>query len=572
MRFSWEDFRDRKLVQWALAYLAGAWVAYEVLSQVGENFAWPPAVMQVVTVVLAIGLPMTLVVAWFHGEKGRQKVSVVEVVMLLVLAAVGAVGVRAVLMNRPAAPTTPSTAAGPAVRLNSIAVLPLENRSGDPSQDYFVDGLTEELMGALSRVPGLRLAARTSSFAFKRSDAGLDSISRALHVRHVLDGSVLRRGDSLRVSIALIDARERYELWSATYRRPTGDVFVIEEEIARSVVDALPLDPVILEADWRLPATATSLEAFDLYLLGREAWNRRTGPELLRAIDYFERALALDSTYAPAWAALAESYVVLAGYTTVSPRTAYDRLRESGRRALALDSTNVDAMTALGYGTAWMGRDFPAGIDRLTRALEIDPDHANALHWQGELLAHAGRFEESFQRFELALEVDPLSHVTVADYGQALQLDGRFEEAITILEGLLARAPGYLIGEFWLFYPALLTERYDRAETLARSIAEGVGLDPEGIATAVRGVAGDVPRGAALAALDAQPRSISGIGLVILAALYGQLDAIDRGYAAIENTSDPGQVVMYLVNHPVFEPYRSDPRYDRFAGLVRFRR
>lgn len=567
MSFSWNDLLERKMVQWALAYLAGAWVAYEVLSQIGENFAWPPVVLRVITVVLAVGLPMVLVVAWFHGERGRQRVAVVELLLLLGLAGLGGVGVRAV-MDGGAAPAPPDRDDG--VLVNSIAVLPLSNLSGDPGQDYFSDGLTEEIMGALARVPGLRLAARTSSFAFKGRTVGVDSISRALRVRHVLDGSVLRQGDSLRITIALMDAREQYELWSATYRRPATDVFAIEEEIARSVVEALPLDPVLLEAEWRLPENATSLEAFDLFLLGKEAWNRRTGPELLRAIELFEAALAIDSTYAPAWAALAGTYVVLPGYTTVSARTAYDRLRETGRRALELDSLNVEAHTALGYGTVWYGRDFETGIRRLERALEIDPDYATALHWLGEVLAHADRLEESRARFELALEVDPLSRVTVADYGQALQLAGRLEEAIHLLDGLLRDSPDYLIGQYWLFYPTLLTGRYERAEALVRSVARGVGLDPDGMATTVRGVAGEVPREEAVAALNAQPRSISGVGLVLLTALYGQLGALDEGFAALEEEAGtPIQALIYLVTHPMFEPYRSDPRYGPMAARVR---
>lgn len=563
MAFSWDDFRERKLVQWALAYLAGAWVVYEALSQIGENFAWPPVVMQVITVVLGVGLPVVLVLAWFHGEQGRQNVGWVEVLLLAALMAVGAVAVRAVVVGV----EWPGRDVADPVLANSIAVLPLANRSGDPDQEYFADGLTEELMGALARVPGLRLAARTSSFAFKGTGAGLDSISRALRVRHVLDGSVLRRGDSLRVSIALIDARQRYELWSETFRRAVRDVFAIEAEIARAVVDALPLDPMLLEAEWRLPEDATSLEAFELYLLGKEAWNRRTGPELLRAIDLFEQALAIDSAYAPAWAALAQTYVVLPGYTAVSVRTSFQRLRETGGRALELDSLNVEALTALGYGTAWAGHDFQAGIERLGRALEIDPDYAEALHWQGEILAHVRRFDESFVRFDLALEVDPLSHVTVADYGQALQLAGRNQEAIRLLEDLLDRAPGYLIGEYWLFYPSLIAGRYEQAEELVRSVAPRVGLDPEGMALAVRGVAGDVPRAEAVAALDAQPRTVAGVGQVLLTAMYGQLGAVDAGFELLADLGGaPAQVMIYMVTHPVFEPYRSDPRYETLTA------
>lgn len=572
----WQDFKKRKLGRWVLGYLAGAWIAYEVLSLVSQNFAWPPVVVRLATVVLAVGLGTVVVVAWFHGERGHQRVVATEVVLLVALLGAGVLWGRAVVADArssgaDAGPDRGSTRAPePAEPLNSLAVVPLRNQSGDPDQDFFSDGLSEELMTVLSRVPGLRLAARTSCFAFKGRDVSADSIARTLRVRHLLDGSVSRQGDSLRISVALIDARRGYELWSASYRRPARDVFAVQQEIARAVVDVLPLDPVLLEADWSFPDFSTSVEAHDLYLLARQAWRRRTGEDLLRAVDYLEEALELDPDYAPAWAALAEVYVVLPGYTSVSSRTALDRLRASARRAIELDSLLISAHTALGYGNAWMSGDFAAGIELLDRALEMDPEYASALHWRGELLAHAGRFEESRRDFELALELDPLSGVTWADYGQALQLAGDHEEAVALLESYLVRNPGYLIAQYWLVYPSLLTGRYERAEELVRAVAAEVGLEPEGMARAVRGLAGEVPRDQALSALDSQPRSGPGISLVLLGSLYGQLGDTESGYLLLENRSDPAsQLLVYLATHPVFEPYREDPRFEAYRERLR---
>ncbi|MBW3554293.1 MAG: hypothetical protein KY466_12315, partial [Gemmatimonadetes bacterium] len=270
MRRSWGEFRDRKVVQWSLGYLAAAWVLYQVLSQVAENFAWPPAIMRGATVLLAVGLPVAAVLAWYHGEKGRQKVGLAEVVLLGACGLLGAIAVRAVTVGT--GREAPQAEAPPAVLLNSIAVLPLTNR-GEADQEYFADGLTEELMGALSRVPGLRVAARTSSFAFRDRRVGMDSVAAALRVRHLLDGSVQRRGDSVRVSVALIDSRNHYELWNASYRRPLADIFALQQEIARAVVEALPLDPVLLAGDWTFQPHTAELPAYDLFLLGRQAWN-----------------------------------------------------------------------------------------------------------------------------------------------------------------------------------------------------------------------------------------------------------------------------------------------------------
>jgi TolB-like protein len=567
----WDEFRQRKFARWTLGYLAAGWVTYEVLSLIGENFAWPPVVMRIITVLIGAGLLLTTILAWYHGERGRQRVGAVELVLLAGAVLGTAVAVRAVWISNPAAPTvqTAPNAAEAAYLRNSVAVLPLLSRSNDPDGDFFSDGLTEELLRALSRVPGLRVAARTSSFAFRDRSVAADSNAKALGVRHLLDGSAHRRGDTLRISVGLVDAIDGYELWSERYVRPTTDVFRVQEEIARAVIDAMPLEPVLLNTRWELPRDSTSLEAYELYLLGRQAWRRRTGEDLLRAVDLFERAIALDSLYAPAWAGLAETWVVLPGYASISERTAYERLRLAALRALALDSLMVEAYTALGYGSAWQTYDFRTGIDLIRRALEIDPDYAPALHWQGELLAHAGRFEASQEHLERAMSADPLSGVTRADYGQALQLAGELEASVSVLEAHLAGDPGYLIAEYWLLYPCLLTERWDRAAQLASSIGAQIGLEPDGLALAVRALAGRASREEALAALDAQPRAVPGISRTLLAALYGQLGALDPGFEILEKGAEsPFQGVVYLITHPVFAPYRDDPRYPPLAELV----
>lgn len=510
--------------------------------------------------------PRTSLQSWASGAPGAA--AAVAAGVVIVLASLGIL----LFSDRGGSPDPSSSPAPGAARpVNSLAVLPLRNLSPDPDMEYFADGLTDQLMWALSRVPGLRRAASTSSFAFKGRTVGLDSIAQALRVRYVLEGSVRRQGESLLIAVALVDAQEGRELWSETYDRGIGDVFAVQDEIARSVVAALPLDPVLLEGGWGRTEWSTSTEAYDLFLQGREAQRRRTGSSLLQARGLFEAALAMDSTYAPAWGALAEVYLLLGGYTRVSHATLIPLLRDAAARALELDSLNVEALAALGYGAGWQERDFPAGIEILERALNIDPEYVEALHWQGELLAHSGRLEEARERFELAMEVDPLSGVVVADYGQALQLYGLHEEAIELLENLLEDQPGYLIGEYWLFYPTLLTGRYERAEELIRSVARGMGLEPNGMALAVRAMAGRASREEALAALDAQPRSGADVGMTALTALYAQLGDLDGAFTVLRTEEATSQAFVYLVTHPVFAPLRGDPRYGPLVERIRLR-
>ena len=512
------------------------------------------------------GPPRTSLQSWASGAPGAA--AAVAAGVVIVLASLGIL----LFSDRGGFPKPSSSHAPGAARpVNSLAVLPLRNLSPDPDMEYFADGLTDQLMWALSRVPGLRRAASTSSFAFKGRTVGLDSIAQALRVRYVLEGSVRRQGESLRITVALVDAHDGRELWSETYDRGIEDVFAVQDEIARSVVAALPLDPVLLEGGWGLPEWSTSTGAYDLFLRGREAQRRRTGSSLLQARGLFEAVLAMDSTYAPAWGALAEVYLLLGGYTRVSHATLIPLLRDAAARALELDSLNVEALAALGCDAGWYGRDFPAGIETLERALNIDPEYVEALHWQGELLAHAGRLEEARERFELAMEVDPLSGVVAADYGQALQLFGLHEEAIELLEDLLEQQPGFLIGEYWLFYPTLLSGRYERAEELIRSVARGMGLEPNGMVLAVRALAGRASREEALEALDAQPRSGADVGMTSLTALYAQLGDLDGAFKVLRTEEATAQAFVYLATHPVFAPLREDPRYGPLVERIRFR-
>jgi serine/threonine-protein kinase len=504
--------------------------------------------------------------SWASGAPGAT--AAVAAGAIIVLASMGIL----LFSDRGGSPEPSLPPAHSAARtLNSLAVLPLRNLSPDPDMEYFADGLTDQLMWALTRVPGLRRAASTSSFAFKDRPVGLDSIARALRVRYILEGSVRRQGESLRIAVALVDTRDDRELWSETYERGIGDVFAIQDEIARSVVDALPMDPVLLEGGWGLPEWSTTPEAYDLFLRGREAQRRRTGSSLLQARGLFEAVLAIDSTYAPAWGAVAEVYVLLPGFTRVSPITTFTLLRQTAARALELDSLSVEALAALGYGTAWYGWNFPAGIEILERALNIDPEYVEALHWQGELLAHAGRLEEARERFELAMELDPVSAVVPTDYGQALQLFGLHEEAMEILERLLKEQPGFLLGEYFLFYPSLLTGRYERAEELIQSVARGMGLEPNGMALAVRALDGRASREEALAALDAQPRSGPGVVMTALTALYAQLGDLDGAFDVLWAEPPMSQAFVYLATHPVFAPLRGDPRYGPLVERIRMR-
>jgi eukaryotic-like serine/threonine-protein kinase len=319
----------------------------------------------------------------------------------------------------------------PAGQLLSVAVLPLANVGGDAQDEYFSEGMTDELANALSKLPGLRVASRTSAYAFKgKKDIDVGEIGRRLHVQAILEGVVRRSGDRLRVGAQLTNVSDGLAIWSDTYERRTSDVFSVQDDIARSIADALKLKLGGKAAELSSSSRGTeNLEAYDAYLRGRYLWNRRGAANLRRALTYFEQSIARDSGFARAYAGLAITHAILPEYTDASPADGLSKTRSAAARALALDSSLPEAHTALGLAAvhAW---DFRAGESEYRKAIELDPGYPTAHQWYGELLYHTGRLDSSFVETRRAIALDPLAPIPFEALGYALTLAGRYEQAI----------------------------------------------------------------------------------------------------------------------------------------------
>ncbi|HEX9055689.1 MAG TPA: protein kinase, partial [Gemmatimonadales bacterium] len=261
-----------------------------------------------------------------------------------------------------------------AAPLASAAVLPFADLSPEKDQQYFSDGLTEELITTLSQVPGLRVAARTSSFQFKGQNPDVHEVGRKLDVGAVLEGSVRKSGRRLRVSAQLIDAKDGYQLWSESYDRDLADVFAVQEDVARSIVAALRVRLAPAPAAALAVRPTGDLQAYDLYLKGRFAWNQRTGPSLQEAVRYLEQAVARDSTFARAWAALADAYLLVVPYAGGSPADTWRKAQAAAGKALALDSTSAEAYTSLAYGNTIYAWNWPAAEQNFRRAIAANPN------------------------------------------------------------------------------------------------------------------------------------------------------------------------------------------------------
>ena len=335
------------MVQWGIAYVAGAWGLLQGLAYLSTVFQWPAQLQRPATMAFLVGLPIALVLAWYHGDRGQQRVSGRE---FAILTRAVAAGWRAVLVGRAHAGRrhrcrddgrAPAPVAQPAAEAKaggtSIAVLPFVNMSGDKDNEYFSDGISEELLNVLVRVDGLGVASRTSSFAYKGSPLGTAAIAEALKVNHVLEGSVRKSGNHVRITAQLIDAVDDRHLWSETYDRELTDIFAIQEEIANSIVDALRDELGTAQSATSVVtvrADTENLEAYELYLKARELFIARR--ELPESIRLFEQVTQMDPGFARGWEGLAAVYAV-ANSWGIDDRD-YDALAKSAaERALQLD-------------------------------------------------------------------------------------------------------------------------------------------------------------------------------------------------------------------------------------------
>lgn len=354
------------------------------------------------------------------------------------------------------APAGPSTA--PAVTnaariadQKSVAVLPFTNISADKENEYFSDGITEEILNALARTPGLRVAARTSAFSFKGRNESVRHIAEALNVGVVLEGSVRRAGNQLRITAQLINAADGFQLWSTNFDRKAEDVFAIQSEVAQKVQEVLQVK-LLGGSPRSAPAGTDNLEAYDLYLRGRHFWNLRTGTDAERALGMFQQATEKDSNFAEAYAGLASSYVLLPNYASVPTREAIPKARMAARRALDLDERLAEAHAVLGH-CAQVDWDWDEAEREYQQALRLNPNHATSHHWYSVLLFLRGRPSDGMAEVHKALELDPLSVIIRCSLGQHHFMAGRFDEASAEFEEALKLSPDFppaLVGRGFL--------------------------------------------------------------------------------------------------------------------------
>jgi TolB-like protein len=454
--------RERRIVQWGIAYLGAAWLVIQVLDALSDPWGIPVPVVRGATVLLAVGLVVTLVVAWYHGERGRQRVSGTELVIL------GGVGVCAALLlrltvgatNEPAAVVLPAQ-----VETNTIAVIPFRDLSPDGSQQYFGDGLADEIISALSRDGRLRVAGRSSSFSMRDQPAG--EIGTELSVASVLEGTVRTEGDRVLVQVSLVSAEDGFERWSRRFDRSVNSVLQIQAEIAAAVATQL--------TGTEAPLTdvgVVSRDALDLYFQARARWTRRTRTDILRAMDLFEQATDLAPEFARAFSGLADTYAVSGFYSYLSPDEAFPAARQYARAALERDPDLSDAYATIAYVDMYYERDWGTAEQGFLRAIQLAPGNAVAHQWYGNLLTLLGRHDEAVLELRQALSLEPLSIITQAALPWGLYYAREYDEALRRFEGILELDPDYELAHYWSGWAFEQLGDIDRAiESLERAVA-----------------------------------------------------------------------------------------------------
>ena len=437
--------KQRKLVQWAIAYVAFAFALIQVLDVVAQRFGWPDQLEKLLILALAVGFCVALVIAWYHGERGVQRVSGTEIVILALLLAIGG---GLLWGYERIAPSTASAAAhidAGAVSGNrrSIAVLPFVNMSGDKDNKYFSDGVSEEILNVLARTPDLHVAARTSSFSFQGKAMEIPAIARALGVRMVLEGSVRKQGDRVRIAAQLIDAATDDEVWSQTYDRELKDIFAIQDQIAKAIGDELEVKLAGTPQPGKNSVGTTNVKAYDLYLRGIALWQQRRGDTLWQAIDLFDQSTRADPKFAQGYAGQALVYAVIGDYSVRMPYAeTMARATDSAERALALDPSSAEAYAALGQVAMYELRR--ATADALVgRAIALRPSFATAYQWRGTQLTSDGDLAGGLASLERASALDPRSLVVGENHAYVLRTLVRDAEAKALCMRVLAFAPTY---------------------------------------------------------------------------------------------------------------------------------
>ena len=563
------ELKRRNVYKVAAAYAVVGWLIVQIATQVFPFFDIPNWAVRWVVILIVIGFPIAFVIAWIfeltpEGVKRTEDVDPTKPhstrgawIYIVVIGA--AISIGLFFLGRSTAPTS----GGPlSTAKKSIAVLPLLNESGDPKDEYFSDGLSEELIAALAQISGLKVIGRSSSFRFKDRKDEPKLIAEKLGVSTLLEGTVRKQGDRVRIVAQLVNAADGIQLWTQTFDRELKDIFAVQEEIATAVAESLKV--TLLGSDSAQRSAPTNVGAHNAYLQGHFHLQRRNLEDYRKAVGHFDEAIRLDSEYALAYAERAEAWTFIGDFTGQRP-TMYPKARNDAEKAVAIAPALAEARAALGFVRCFVDWKFAEGLAELKRAKELSPANPTANDLLARMIVYLGRFDEAERQARQAVELDPLSTTTQGNLARVLFYAGKLDQADAFARKAAELQPTGAANHRWQVLIA--AQRGDGEMALREAQLESdEGYRRFELAIAQHMVGDRHAADAALADLIAKAREGFAYQIAEVYAVRGEKDkALDWLQVSFDDR-DAG--MLSLLVDPLFAGLRDDTRYQGFLAKL----
>jgi TolB-like protein/lipoprotein NlpI len=575
------ELKRRNVYKVAVAYAVVGWVIAQIATQIFPFLEIPNWIVRLVIVLIAIGFPIALVIAWAfeatpEGIKRTEDVDLVASarqprkrtwIFVVIVGAAFSVGLF--FIGRYTGRNTDGASELPA---KSIAVLPFDNLSRDPDNAFFAEGVQDEILTRLAKVADLKVIARTSTKKFKSAPDDLRDVAKQLGVANILEGSVQKANDQVRVNVQLINALTNAHLWAEIYDRKLSDIFVVQSDIAKTVADTLQAKLTGSEKQMIAAQPTSNTEAYELYHKGKSLWEKRSGDNIPKAIAFYEQAIARDPNYALAYAGLSSAYILSPFYAGADRRDTSPKAKEAALKALRLDPNLAEAHLALGKVLFFSEIDLAGAMREYKRAIELKPNDAGAHHWFGnDTLAALGQFEEAIAEGKRAVELDPLSIVINADLGATFYYARRYDESVRQLRKTLEIDPTSFYAHYSLGFVLQVTG--DLSGAIAEyEKAKQVGDNPlvSTLCAAAKAQAGDKDAAQRmLSDLDkiSQHREVLGYWRALL---YLSLNNKDEALRGLEQSfaERDGSNINWIKVDPLLDSLHGDPRFEALVQKV----
>ena len=573
------ELKRRNVYKVAIAYVVGGWALSQGIAQVFPVFDVPNWAIRMIVLLIILGFPVAVVFAWMFeitpegikrtevADAARQKSRGKTWIYIVISGAVLSIGLF--FLGRYSATT--KQGGKTFVAEKSIAVLPFANLSRDPDNAYFAAGIQDEIITRLSKISDLNVISCTSTQRFKSSPDDIPAIAAQLGVANILEGSVQRTADAVRVNVQLVKGATDTHLWADTFDRKLTDIFTVESEIAKTIAETLRAKLSGSERNAIAARPTENTEAYQLYLRGRFFWNKRTGQNLNKAADYFNQAIAADPSYALAYVGLADSYVLMPLYGAGTPRDSNQKAKAAAEKALQIDDRLAEAHTSLAEIFCF-DLDLLRAILEFERAIELNPNYPTAHQWYGSsALTSLGRFDQAIAEVKRAIALDPLSLVINSDLGNSYYRARRYDEAIKQLRKTIDLDPDFYYAH-WNLGSALKAkgdvagaiEQYEKARALNEDPSM-LGLLANAYAAAGRKTDAIKIRDD-LEAISKQ-RYVSAYSFALVSLGLGDKDeALHRLQQGYEDRA--GESLRFIKVDPLLDPLRGDPRFEALAEKI----